>query len=200
MVAAALAGCTGETGRLDPAAPPSSGGDVSVDAGSGDAAFCAKVLDVIGRYDEVFSNPTGGAEASDPAAALEGVKQMGARLAPPMRELADAAPAELGPALDQMTRGFEAMASGDMTSVAGVAGEMGAAGQQFGDYLATRCQSIGSSGLDAITGAFGGAGVPPGASPSPVPGQQPTAPSGSEPPQGNVGERGPYAPPAPTFR
>lgn len=194
VLTAATAACTGGAGRLGTEAPESTGAEVSVAAGTGEEAFCAKVLEVIGRYDEAFANPTGGVDASDPAAGLDQLKQMGTRLAPPMRELAGAAPVELGPALDQMARGFEAMASGDLTSIAGMAGEMGTAGQQFGDYLAQHCQSIGSDGLDAVTGAFGAAG------PDTTPPPSPTAPGGTGPAQGEGGQRGPYAPPSPTFR
>lgn len=199
-IAAASSACTSGSGRLDTAGPPSTGGDIAVDAGTGEAAFCAKVLDVLGRYKDAFADPTGGAEASDPSAALEQVKVMGTRLAQPMRELADAAPAEVGPALDTMARGFEAMASGDLTTMAGASGEMGAAGQQFGDYLATRCQSIGSSGLDAITGAFGAATPGAPGAPGTPPGQPTPAPSGTGPSPDVSGERGPYAPPSPVLR
>lgn len=201
VVAVTSAACTGgAAGRLDAEGPTSSAGELAIDAGTGEAAFCSKVLDVLGRYKDVFADPTGGAVASDPAAALQQVKAMGARLAPPMRELAAAAPADVGPALEKMSAGFEAMASGDLTSMAGAASEMGTAGQQFGDYLATKCQSIGSSGLDAITGAFSGA--VPGATEGQAPqgDQNVTTPTGSGPAQGDAGERGPYAPPSPLPR
>lgn len=193
--AVAVAGCSaGEGGRLDAGGSPSTGGEVAVAADSGDAAFCSKVVEVLGRYRDVFTNPAGtsGADGSDPSAGFDRAKEMGRRLAEPMRELADAAPAAVAPALEQMARGLEAMRAGDLGSLTTMSAQMGDAGQQFGDYVATHCQGADVGGLEAVTGAFG-APAPPTTGGTAGGGESPA----SGPPTSASGNRGPFAPPRP---
>lgn len=150
-VACVAVGCNGGTeGRLDSADTTTTGANVEVAADPGDAAFCTKVAEVMARDRDAFTDPTGG---TDPQAGLEQAKQIGLRLGPPMRELANAAPAALAPALDTLASGFEALAAGDFVTLSARSAQMGDAGQQFGDYIATRCQDVG--GLEAVTDAFG---------------------------------------------
>lgn len=172
----ALASCSSnkDASGTDATAAPTTAASGENQGGGGATAtggeFCQKVAQIGQQYADNFKsvqqqpqfNPT------NPQAGMQQMQELGQKLLEPMQQIQASAPPEIKGDVDALVSGFQALASGSPEALATAGAQMGQAGTNFSQYLATNCTGTNLGGFASSGGGNdGGSGTSTGTATGP---------------------------------
>lgn len=175
LVAIGLAACGNdkEASGTDTSAAPTTTGTSGGQGGNGATAagseFCQQVGQIGEQYADAFKSvQQPQVDPSNPMAGMQQIQEVGQKLLEPMKQIQAIAPPEIKTDVDALVSGFEALASGSTEALATAGTQMGQAGTNFAQYLASNCAGtdLGGFGTGTGTGSGTGTGTGTGTGPS----------------------------------